>query len=404
MDVVRLQIVYDTNQAATKLNGLNRQLTNLNSSTRTSASAVVGLAQAFSTGDISAVALTNRLSYLGGKLGTVGIGLATATGLLVTFRNIADKAREKANKLADQMRNIRRASDELLRGDIRSPLQTQIENITDAIRELDRTLAVQRMGILERIGINPTLKRGRDDVISKAIMQFIKGGANPDLVKQRGALAGERAELTPERFAGALNARALAQQNRISAFSSLTRGTAAGAAADKLAVLEKELEGLLEVLPETSDEVQSVARQVNEYTDALRRELRAERLMTSALETTADALEDFVITGTVAFTDFLNNILRLLYRDFTGELIHGIVRGAVGGPGPVGVSGAGQDAGDKVPGQPSGSIQSNVNFHVNAIDAQGVASFLNTHGAAIAATVTQKASRASGMRRVFRRG
>jgi HPt (histidine-containing phosphotransfer) domain-containing protein len=403
VDVVRLAIVYDTNQAAGRLNDLNRRLNDTNGHSRKAANAAVSLAQAFSNGNVSATSLTHSLSGLGGRLGDVGIGLATAAGLLLTFRNITDKARDMAHKFEDQLRNTRRAVDELLAGDIRSPLQTQVENITDAIRELDRTLAVQRMGILERLGIHPTFRRGRNDEISKAILRFFGGGVDERVLQQRGALAGELDRLTPRNLAGSMASRATADLGRISSVSGLTRGSRADMLAEQVKRLEKELSGLLEILPDDSIEVQNTARVLNELADSARRAARAETLVKNGLETTAAALEDFVVTGTVAFTDFLNNILRLLYRDFTGELIHGVMRSAFGGSGPQGV---GANAGDTLEynSAPPPSAQSNVTINVTTMDAQGVATFVRQHGPTIAAEVTRQAGRASAMRRTFRRG
>jgi hypothetical protein len=407
-DVVRLSIVYDTSQASAGLNRLNGQLGNVHNSSHRAAGAAVGLAQALATGNVSAIELTHRLAALGGKLGLLGIALATAGGLLLVFRNITDKARETSKKLEDQLRTVTRAVDDLLRASPRSPLQTQIENITDAIRELDRTIGVQRMGILERLGIKPTFRRGRDDEISKAILRFWRGGADPKLLEQRGALVGERARLTPE--AGRQNISDLAafSQRTAAQFARLTSGSEIGLMSDRLARARKELMDLIEQgLDPMSEQAKQMGASIQQGEAQLRKLTRTAALMRGGLETMADAMESFVVSGTVAFTDFLNNILRLLYRDFTGSIINDIMRGAgrTPGSGAAGSGGIPTSTGNgPAPEGFAPSMQSNVTINVTAMDAQGVATFVRQHGPTIAAEVTRQAGRASAMRRTFRRG
>jgi hypothetical protein len=407
-DVVRLSIVYDTSQASAGLNRLNGQLASHNGNSKKAANAAVSLAQAFSTGNISAVGLTHSLAGLGGRLGLLGTGLAVAGGLLLAFRNIADKARETSKKLEDQLRTVTRAVDDLLRASPRSPLQTQIENITDAIRELDRTIGVQRMGILERLGIKPTLRRGRDDEISRAILRFFGGGADPRLLEQRGALTGQLQRLTPE--AGRQNISDLAafSQRTAAQFARLTGGSEIGLMSDRLARARKELMDLIEQgLDPMSDQAKQMGASIQQGEAQLRKLTRTAALMRGGLETMADAMESFVTSGTIAFTDFLNNILRLLYRDFTGAGIEGILRGAgrVPGSGTAGSGGIPTSTGNgPAPEGFNPSVQSNVTINVTTVDAQGVATFVRQHGPTIAAEVTRQAGRASSMRRTFRRG
>src|SRR6266850_860515 len=107
-DVVRLAIVYDTQQAASRLNTLNGQLTSTHTSSRKLAVAGLNLAQAMQTGSISAGALANRLALLGGKAGAVGIVLAVAAATILLFKRHADAAREATFKFADQLRDTKR--------------------------------------------------------------------------------------------------------------------------------------------------------------------------------------------------------------------------------------------------------------------------------------------------------
>lgn len=400
MDVIRLTILYDTITANQRLKQLEDQLRKVNGSNRTTATSAARLANALATGNISAQVMTRSLMQLGGRAGIAGAALAVAAGFLVLLKRHTDRAREAAHKFADQLRTTRRAVDELLRPDVRSPLQGEIEKITDAILELDRVLARQRLNLLERWfgGASPK-------AVIDAIRRYIFGGEDPATRRQRGALTGERNRLTNENLGGAMALRATNDLNRIRTFSTLTRGTLGGQLADEVKRLEQELEALLVIFPESSEEVQQTALAVNRLNDAMRRQLRAEQLVTSGLETMADTLEDFVVTGTLAFTDFLNNILRLLYRDFTGELVHGIVRSAFGGIGPTGTSGDMKDVGGVVKSSGmSPSVTTNVNFTIQAMDTQTGAQWIQRNAPQIAAEIGAQAARSRGLRKMLTSG
>lgn len=122
---------------------------------------------------------------------------------------------------------------------------------------------------------------------------------------------------------------------------------------------------------------------------------QAQVLFKNGLFTMTDAIEEFVVDGTFAFTNFLDNIIRLLYRDFTGNLVDQIT-GAVFPGTNTGPSGGG---GGKDIGTIKGSVQSNVTFNVNTMDAQGVSQWLNQNGPQIAAVVGNHAARARGLRK-----
>jgi Lambda phage tail tape-measure protein (Tape_meas_lam_C) len=404
-DVVRLRIIYETEQAAGKLNQLNNSLTSTNGHTKKLASAAIGLSQALSTGNISATALTNRMTTLGGKAGAVGIVLAVIAGALLLFKRNADAARDAAFKFQDQLRDTQRAIDDLLRPSTKPELQAQIEKITDAITELDRTLAQQRRTIIQRIFGADNLHDFGENLlkIGRNIKRFFAGGESPETRAQRNALGGQRAELTTGALTAAISGRATEQFARIRSFGELTRGSEASVVADQLNLMEKELQDLLVVLPADSVQVKALATDIRDHAEELRRLQRAEKLMTSGLQTMADALEEFVITGTFAFKDFLNNIIRLLYRDFTGELIHGLLR-SVGlvTHGPGSPDPGTQTTGSLGGGGISGSVTSQTNFNVYTMDAQGVSQWIQQNGAQIAGEVGRQASRSAGLRRMIR--
>lgn len=397
-DVVRLSIVYETQQAASRLNDLNGKLGGVHTSSKKVAVAALNLAQAMQTGSISVGALGNRLALLGGKLGAVGLGLAVVAGILLLIKKNSDAARAQTEKFADQLRTTKRAIDDLLRVGFKSEFRAELEQISDQILILDRQLGKQRMNLLDRWfgGFKlPSIKR------------FLFGGADPETLGARNRLQGQAGRLTPERERTLISDRAAFDQRMTRSIARLTQGNAIDVLSQSLDRARKELENLITAgLDPMSEQAKQMGASIRQGEDALRRMTRAANVMHGGLQTIVDSLEEFVVTGTAAFTDFLNNILRLLYRDFTGSIIDSIMRSAgrvagsgtgggvsaVPGPGPINQSMVG------------GGVTSNVNFTINTLDAQGVASFIQQHGATIAAEVTRQAGRSTGMRRMLRHG
>jgi len=399
MDVVRLAIVYETAQAESKLNRLNGALANTNGHSRSVAKAAVGLAQALSTGNVSATALTGRMAQLGGKLGAVGVGVAVVAGLLVLLKRHLDSNRETAEKFADKLRAVTRSVDDLFRTRAKTGFQTQIEQIGDAILELDRNLARQRLNLLERWFGGASLKE-----ILAAGKRFVAGGEDPQTAEQRAALARQRGRLTaPGAELQALRERQSNQRGLDTGMMQLMGVTQAERLQTRLKAAQKDLEDLVTLgLDPLSEEAIYTANGIRQLEDQLRQAERAASLMKGGLQTMADAIEEFVVTGTFAFTDFLNNILRMLYRDFTGEIIGNVLRSTRA---PVGGAASGGSGGIvSGPGSVNPSVASNVTFNINTIDAQGVAAFIQGNGAQIAATVAGHAARARGLRKQLTRG
>lgn len=397
-DVVRLSIVYETQQAASRLNSLNGKLGSVHTSSRKVAIAALNLAQAMQTGSISVSALGNRLALLGGKLGAVGLGLAVVAGIFLLVKKNSDAARAQTEKFADQLRTTKRAIDDLLRVGFKSEFRAELEQISDQILILDRDLSKQRMNLLERWFGSfklPSIKR------------FLFGGEDPQTRGQRNRLQGQADQLTPERERTLISDRASFDQNITRRMGRLLQGSALDAMATAVDRAKQELHDLVVAgLDPTSEQARAMAASIRQGEEALRHMTRAANLMRSGLQTIADALEEFVVTGTASFTDFLNNILRLLYKDFTGSLIDSVLRGA-GALHPGGSAGSAGLGAVPAPGpinQSAGGITSNVNFTINTLDAQGVATFIQQHGATIAAEVTRQAGRSTGMRRMLRHG
>jgi hypothetical protein len=395
-DVVRLAIVYETQQAASRLNGLNRQLGMTGGSTKKMASAAIGLAQAMSTGSISATALTNRMAALGGKLGTVGLALAVVAGVLLLIKKNSDAARAQTEKFADQLRQTKRAVDDLFRAGFKSQFRGELEQINDEILLLDRQLNKQRMNLFQRLfgGFKlPNIKR------------FLFGGSDPETLHQRGELGAQAGRLTPEAERQHVSDVAAFDQRTARNFARLMQGSAIDMMSNSLDRARKELEDLVAAgLDPMSEQAKQMAASILQGEAALRKMTRASNLLRNGLETIASALEDFVVTATLSFSQLIDNILRLLIRDFTGSIIDSIMRGVnripTGGTGgSAGIVGA-----DAAGGGITGSLNTNINFTVNAIDAQGVAQFISQNGPQIAAVVAGQADRSRAIRRKFLRG
>jgi len=399
MDVVRLAIVYETAQAESKLNRLNGALASTNGHSRRVSQAAVGLAQALSTGNISATALTGRMAQLGGKLGAAGIAIAITAGLLLLLKRHLDSNREAAQKFADKLRTVTRSVDDLFRTKTKTGFQEQIEQIGDAILELDRNLARQRLNLIERWFGGASLKE-----ILSAGKRFFAGGEDPQTARQRANLAGQRGRLTaPGAELQALRERQSSQRGLDTGMMQLMGVTQAERLQTRLKAAQKDLEDLVTLgLDPLGEEALTAARGIRQLEDQLRKAHRAEELLRGGLQTMADALEDFVVTGQIAFSDFLNSILRMLYRDFTGEIIGNVLRSTRMAPGSTGSGGSGGIVSG--PGSVNPSVASNVTFNVNAIDAQGVAAFLNQNGPQIAAVVGGHAARSRGLRKQLSRG
>ena len=402
-DVVRLSIVYDTAQAASNLNVLNNRLGISTSAFKKAGLGALALANAVEVGSISAVGMASNLSRVASiLLGPWGIALALAVAGLTFFTNKANKARDEARKFADQLRDVQRDVDKLLNPGQESPFAAEIQRLSDLILTLDRQVEDMQNSWLRRaqnflatVGINipgfpqfsfkaaapgPSPAEGQRSKLQSQLNRLMTTDAElqryNSLVEQQG------------RLLGAIN------EGQFPALESAIK------------LLQEHMDNLSRMSgPEAAEALKTSGIQLHLLTERLRQAERASALLKSGLETIADTIEDFVVTGTIAFTDFLNSILRLLYRDFTSELIHGIVRSA----------GFGGGSGSASPGSPvpvmgnpgggiTGSLQTNVNFTVNAIDAQGVAQFLTSNGPAIAAVVANQADRSRAIRRRFFRG
>lgn len=445
-DVLRLAIIYDTSQAAAKLTDLDSRLTKLTTTSNRSqvvfrqssqrwataseimasmatsaakageslqqpakhafslaeamgtagaaanvstarlrgvANAGLRLAAGLASGNLSAAGLASAMSRLAGPLaiGAVIISVINVVNALKEYRRISQDVEDTVGNMASAARD---ASEDVRRmlgeAPAETPAERAIKRIRDAVRQMRQEAT--RLGGPAGEEINR-----QADVLERQL-----GGI------------GKRASLLPAREA----AKSLAEYNRQLVRQSqlldlLNAGPFERMEAD-LAISKKRLEDLVNAGKGATQEAQLLAYAIGIGAKRLADLKRAAALMTGGLNIMADSLEQFVIEGTASFTDFLNNILRLLYRDATDSLISGIVgryvKSRAGGPtgGGTEVSGSGG------PGAPSGSVVSNVTYQVQAMDAQGVAQFFQRNAGQMAAEVTRQATRSRGMRKALTRG
>jgi hypothetical protein len=390
-DIVRLAIVYDTSQAAASLNRLDAQTNALTRTTALNSHAqatlkrgLVGLAMQATATSGPVGQLSQALLLMGGGSGLV-IGVAAVIGTLaLAYRAWTSDTREAA-----------KAQEELIKQLQGVGIHAQLMAARFILARLQMDLAETQKG---RKGLFPW-SRGPVDEAEQGLQQSAIG-------KQLSIILG-------------LEAGVAKWQKGIADDAERTRRAheASVRALDKLAhnakIFKDQVETAVRKLDNWAKE-QAVALFRGEFVDRgkdaaatkgplessiIGRILHDQELFRRGLYTMADAIEEFVVTGTFAFTDFLNNILRLLYRDFTGGLVEGIVHSIMPGPG------GGSGDGPIISGTGSGpSVQSNVTFQIQALDSQSVATFLDQNGARIAGIVAGQADRSRAVRRKFLRG
>jgi hypothetical protein len=138
-EVLRLQIVYETSQALSGANRLATATGNLTGEQKKSSIAALHLAQALSEGNISAVTMARSVEHLGGALGGIATAVGLAAGLFVLWLHRTEDLEKRTAELAKEVETARRALDKLL-GIKTSDAQTQIQGLTDRIKELQKEL------------------------------------------------------------------------------------------------------------------------------------------------------------------------------------------------------------------------------------------------------------------------
>lgn len=420
-DVVRLAIVYDVADASAKVANLDSRLDRLSRTTKGSSIAAVHLAEALAGGNVSAVTLTRSIEHLGGPVLSgvaIGIGLAVAAFSLWIKRQ--DELAKQTATFTKEVNTARDAVNKLLGVRI-TETQQGIKTLTERIKELQTEL--NRPNWFERL--------------QSAAGAFLSGVQSPGFA---GALA-PGAKLGPMGAIGApgpkdprqvaldqldVLRKQLQQAERLNQmFGALTnQGTNTGTKGNLTAGQQAALTGgnvlPLSMLGQGGTPGQS-PHSLDLQAEAMARVEHAAKLLQEGLWTTADAIEQFVLTGTLAFQQFLNNLLSLMFREAAGDLIHDLVGAATGtrkkGSVPV-IAGSFQEGGI-VPGvgpqlavvhggeeiipAGRGSVATQVTFNVQALDSRSVAEFFEQNGGAIAAEVSRQAARSQAVRRRFAR-
>lgn len=402
-DVVRLSIVYDTQQAAAQLTQLNARGAQLASTTnklsaaagvstgrlRNMALAGVRLSSALAGGNVSAASLAGSVSRLAGA-SVIGAAVVSVLNLVNAFQEFKKISKDIENTIDEMQTSARDASKDVQRllGEVpqgESPAERAVKRLRDAAAQLRKEAT--RLGgpagaLLESQAAD--LEAQVPGVGARAA----KGAASAERRRLAEATKDYNKSLQDSNtILGLLNAGPLEQMNAT------------------MRIMEKRLQFLVENGKEAGDEAQQLALLLGIGAEKMREMERSLNLLRDGLFTAADAIEEFVVTGTFAFTDFLNNIIRLLYRDFTGELIGGILHSAAGtvgkgsvttpGPEQVGVSPSGIS--------PSVAI-AGPNFTIHAMDSQDVSRWVERNGPMIAGEMARQFGRSANMRRAMRRG
>jgi hypothetical protein len=395
-DVVRLAIIYDTSQAATALVQLNQRgtqltktVTTLNQVTAISGSrlqhvarAGVTLASGLASGTISARSLAGALSTMAGAgiAGAVIISVLNIVNAIKEFKRISKDVDDTIDSIQGTARDAHDAVARLLgEQDEESPAEKAIKRLRDAVGAMRKEAA--------RIGGAAGGEIGRQ----------------ADLLEQEIGTIGARAAKIPAREA----AKSLADfNNQLRANRRLLDILNVGPLEQMqrtIPIITKRLQELIDKGQGGGSEAKDLAIQLQQANIQMARMQRNAQRLEQGLNITADAIEDFAVRGTLAFEDFLNNILRLLYRDVASDLIGGILRRAAGSVGGGEVDVGQPILGDPGSGGPNGSVTANVNFNISTIDQQGVSQWVQQNGPQIATEVTRQMARSQAMRRMTRR-
>lgn len=337
------------------------------------------LAAQLSAGNVSALSLAGSLGRLAGPTAAAGL-ILTVVNLVNAFQEFNKIVKDISQTIDTVQTSARDAHNDIRRLLGEAPPETKAEQAIKRLR--DAAAAMRREA--DRIG----------------------GAAGKLLNAQADTLLGEipgigRRARRGEQTAGRRDFnQSLRESNTL--LQMLNR-TPLQQMTETMGIYQKRLEFLIKTHQEAGAEAKQLALLLQIGAEKMRQMERSAALMKRGLDTIASAIEEFVVTGTFAFTEFLNNILRLLFQDFTGELIHGILKTAAGTVG-TGTVTPGQPTNPGAPGKPSDSVTTNVTYQVQTMDARGVAQFFEQNAAVLAAEVTRQADRSRGIRKRFARG
>jgi hypothetical protein len=342
------------------------------------------LAQGLAAGDLSARGLANSIGRIAGPgvAGAAAVGIATLVTALEDFHRVGKDVELTIDSMQNAARDAQRDVARLLgEAPAESPAERAIKRLRDVVRQMRQDAA--RLHSVFGGGAGRVLAE-QADVLEAQI---------PGV----GARAKEGERLARVKFltdATKDHSKALKDADTI---MRLLNAGPLEQMSTNMGILQKRLEFLIKEGQGAGAEAQNLAIQLGVGAAAMRKMERASALLDSGLSTIADAIGDFVFDATDSWETLLNNLLRMLYRDFTGELIGNLVTAAQGTVKTGTVTG-GQPTGG-TPGTISPSVQTNVNFSVTTPDAAATAQWLERNAPTIATIVANQAGRSRTIRR-----
>lgn len=340
------------------------------------------LSAGLASGHLSAMSLASAMSRLAGAavVGAVAISVVNVVNALKEFKRISEDVSNTIDAMQSSARDARADVARLLgEAPAESPAERAIRRLRDAAAQMRREAA--------RVG-GPAGKLLSDQ--AAALEAEVHG-------------IGQRAANQKAREANKPFQEYLRNMERQDAILTLLGAGPLERLNVALDIQRKEMIRLVEEgYAPNSQRVRELAETIAIGTQRMAEMQRQANLMRGVLSTAADTLEQFVIEGTAAFSDFLNNILRLLYRDAVSDIIGSVLpKIAPGGGDPTG--GATEVMGD-IGGGVTGQVVTQVTFNVQTPDAQSTAQWLERNGDRIAGIVAGRAARSRALRGKLTRG
>jgi hypothetical protein len=421
MDTVRLRIVYETGQAASKLQALDQQLTRTQTASASANHGAGQLKRGLESLAFSAAGVPGPIGKIAIGLLQFGAGSAVVLGTVAGLAVIAGAYKLLTKELRDAEKAVK-DTDAAFRSALAGQGSVQAANLALAdaqkkLRDLKRDLAEQRA--LAEPHLVPTFGRG-----GVPTGTHIEAGS---ATAQRAVENLTHAIDTQQRTVDLLRAVSTKAYEDIAA-AATKANTPFQAIADGFASIRANVDALI-ADPAFQEFIQSIAglnpkgvpgplaeiKQISDemmkaklgpeltkpVTAATLEAAHASDLLIAGMQGMTAAILTFVETGTFAFAQFLDNLLRLA----AGDAIENLLTQTFAGTGSTGDKFTGEVKGtipEKV--APVPSVSTNVNFNIQAMDAQGVAQFMDRNAPLIADAVVKEADRSRSIRRRFWRG
>lgn len=413
-DVIRLSIVYETSQVVAGANRASAALSQVGNVSqkssrhlRSMALAGTHLAHGMASGNLSVMGLARSMSHLAGA-GVAGAVLVSIINVINAFHEFKRITEDVTNTIDAMQTAARDAKNDVARLLGEAPAESNAEKAIKRLRDAARQLRKEG----ERLG-GPAgrLLAGQADELEAQIPGVGRRAAGQG-GRER---AKEAADATRDynkqlrdlsSVLGFLNAGPMEQLQAHAAllrkrFEDLVKSGAA--TSEQLETMGLALQSADARLQKMKDRAAEAERKWDQMADT----------MGAGLDVMGNALEDFVMTGTFAFEQFINSLLQTMVRSGITALIGDLMPtkpktfqsgGIVPGMGPqLAVVHGGEEIIPRH--QRAGpSLTTQVSFTVTALDAQGVSQFFQQHGAEIAGVVAKQADRSRQLRRKWARG